>query len=443
MAADTSPNLTGFAVGGLFAGIGGIELGFQQAGHHAAFFCERDPAASAVLATHLKGVPIFDDVRMLPARADELPHVDVLTGGFPCQDLSQAGRVAGIGGSKSGLVTYMFDVLDRLDARPKPPTWFVIENVINMLRLDRGHAMRFLTEALESRGYGWAYRVVDTIAFGLPQRRKRVLMVASKRLPMAPSQILFADEAKEPPLPKAPKSIGFYWTEGLRGIGWAPNAVPTLKGGSGLGIPSPPAIWLRNKRSGKDAFRLLSIEQAEKLQGFSTGWTDAELSDEPRRTLPGERWRMVGNAVSVPVARWLATRMRDFGSRDTLEGMDAAPMLPGTRWPDAASGHAGKVWFWNRSNFPLAEPPPALVDFVGEPETRLSARAALGFRERTLRGNLRLDPAFGRALDEYLEGLDVSLAEVRALSSERAEAYAKRRSERIAPENPDQLSLGV
>jgi DNA (cytosine-5)-methyltransferase 1 len=442
MAADASPNLTGFAVGGLFAGVGGIELGFQRAGHHAAFFCEREPAASAVLTARFKGVPIFDDVRALPARVEELPHVDVLTGGFPCQDLSQAGRVAGIGGSKSGLVTYMFELLDQLDARPNPPSWFVIENVTNMLRLDRGEAMRFLTKQLEARGYGWAYRVVDTISFGLPQRRKRVLMVASKRLPMAPAQILFADEAQEPTVPNAPKSIGFYWTEGLRGIGWAPNAVPTLKGGSGLGIPSPPAVWLRNKRSGKDAFRSLSIEQAEILQGFEAGWTDAELIDEPRRTLPGERWRMVGNAVSVPVARWLATRMKDFGNRDTLRGLHV-PMLPSTRWPDAASGHAGKIWFWDRSNFPVGEVPAPLIDFVGEPKTRLSARAALGFRERTMRGNLRLDPAFERALDEYLEGLDVSLADVRALSSERAEAHAKRQSERFSSESPDQLSLGV
>jgi DNA (cytosine-5)-methyltransferase 1 len=442
MTAEASSAETGLAVGGLFAGIGGIELGFQQAGHHAAFFCEYAPAASAVLAARFDGVPLFNDVRELPARADELPHVDVLTGGFPCQDLSQAGRVAGIGGSKSRLVSHMFELLDQLDTREDPPTWFVIENVTNMLRLDRGQAMRILVEALEERGYGWAYRVVDTLAFGLPQRRKRVLMVASKRLPMAPARILFADEAVEPRPPQKPDSVGFYWTEGLRGLGWAPNGVPTLKGGSSVGIPSPPAVWLPTASTHKDAFRLLSLEQAEKLQGFDPEWTDAKMLDEDRRTSIGERWRMVGNAVSVPVARWLGNRMRRFGDRDSLEGA-LMPMLACGRWPDAASGHAGRIWSWNRSNFPLEDTPPTLLDFVGELESPLSVRAALGFRERTLRGNLRLDPAFESALDAYLKAFDVSQAEVFALSDARARASAERQREKGPRQHSAQLSLVI
>ena len=71
MTAETNePSPRRLAVGGLFAGIGGIELGLQKAGHHAAFFCEREPAAAAVLAERFKGVPIYDDVCVLPERAD-------------------------------------------------------------------------------------------------------------------------------------------------------------------------------------------------------------------------------------------------------------------------------------------------------------------------------------------------------------------------------------
>src|SRR5690606_22100238 len=108
-------------------------------------------------------------------------------------------------------------------------------------------AMNVITTSLEELGYRWAYRVVDTRAFGLPQRRRRVYIVAARN--GDPRTVLFADEAYEPEdATDNMQSVayGFYWTEGLRGLGWAADAVPTLKGGSGLGIPSPPAILLPN-----------------------------------------------------------------------------------------------------------------------------------------------------------------------------------------------------
>lgn len=442
MTGDALSPAEGLRVGALFAGIGGIEAGLRRAGHHAEFFCENDPAARAVLAARFEGVPVHGDVRELARRVDELPDVDVLTGGFPCQDLSQAGRVAGIGGERSGLVTYMFEVLDELDRRVNPPTWLVIENVTNMLCLDGGRAMRFLTESLEQRGYGWAYRVVDTLGFGLPQRRKRVIMLASKRMPLAPARVLFADESGEPKAPEDPSSIGFYWTEGLRGLGWAPDAVPTLKGGSGLGIPSPPAIWLRHADDEAHAFRLLSLDQAERLQGFEPGWTETEVPGEDRRTTIGERWKMVGNAVSVPVARWLGDRLRRFGDRGELAGAISSVGHP-TRWPDAASGFEGRMLVWARSNFPLTATPPSLLEFVGEPTQELSVKAALGFRERTLRGNLRIPPSFGDALDAYLEALGVSRSRVRKLSRERGEAAKQRQQERHNRGFLNQLPLAI
>jgi DNA (cytosine-5)-methyltransferase 1 len=73
--------------------------------------------------------------------------------------------------------------------------------------------------------------------------------------------------------------------------------VPTLKGGSGLGIPSPPAIWMPDGH-----FVLPDIRDAERLQGFPAGWTEAALTGHSKE---GARWKLVGNAVSVPVSRWL------------------------------------------------------------------------------------------------------------------------------------------
>jgi DNA (cytosine-5)-methyltransferase 1 len=104
-------------------------------------------------------------------RGDPKPHpgASILTAVFPCQNLSTAGDKSGIGGAKSGIVGKMFELISRSNV-----STVVIENVYFMLPLDRGNAMRGLVEQFEALRYKWAYRVVDTMSFGLPQRRRRV-----------------------------------------------------------------------------------------------------------------------------------------------------------------------------------------------------------------------------------------------------------------------------
>src|SRR5207245_798129 len=200
--------------------------------------CEIDPGCTAVLASRFRKARRVGDVRKLRS----LPAAEVLAAGFPCQDLSQAGRTAGIDGASSGLVAEVFRLFER--ARKKP-RWLVLENVPFMLRLDGGRAMHFLTQNLEDLGLTWAYRVVDTRSFGLPHRRVRVILVASTT--EDPREVLFADDANENlPEDRSGRACGFYWTEGTRGLGWAVDSIPTLKGGSAIGIASPPAIWMPN-----------------------------------------------------------------------------------------------------------------------------------------------------------------------------------------------------
>ena len=281
------------SVAGLFAGLGGIELGLSQAGHESSLLCELEPGAHRVLQAHFKGTKLARDVRDLKSVGD----VDLVTAGFPCQDLSQAGRTAGIRGKNSGLVGQVFRLLD---ARKRSPRWLMLENVSFMLQLDRGRGMRYLVDELEDRGFLWAYRVVDTQAFGLPQRRQRVILLASRT--EDPRRVLFADDV-EPVRREFDRRLwcGFYWTEGLRGLGWAVDSVPTLKGGSTIGIPSPPAIW--NPQDG--SITTPEIRDAERFQGFDPDWTLPALEIEGVRR--GHRWKLVGNAVSVPVARWVAS----------------------------------------------------------------------------------------------------------------------------------------
>ncbi|MBI2186566.1 MAG: DNA (cytosine-5-)-methyltransferase [Acidobacteria bacterium] len=348
---------------GLFAGIGGIERGLELANHRAQLLCEIDPGARRVLECHFD-VEIEADVR----RLGSFPKVDLIAAGFPCQDLSQAGRTAGIAGEQSGLIG---EVFRRLRDRRNGPRWLLLENVPFMLQLQRGKAMRYLVDELEDLGFTWAYRVVDTRAFGLPQRRQRVLLLASRT--EDPRPVLFGCEAGESlPSFSERRLCGFYWTEGLRGLGWAVDAVPTLKGGSTIGIPSPPAIWdpLDHSISTPD------IRDAERLQGFDVDWTASAL--EANSVKRGHRWKLVGNAVSVPVSEWIGRRL----ARPDGEAPTSTLLKRGVSWPRAAWGHKEKVYGVDVSTWPVRERRIPLRQFLRFPRTLLSHRAAAGFFAR-------------------------------------------------------------
>lgn len=379
---------------GLFAGIGGMELGLQQAGFDGASeLFEHWLSAQSVLARRFPDSDLQGDVLELR----DLRGADVVTAGFPCTDLSQAGRTAGLEGSASGLVRHLLELL-----RFSRPEWVLIENVPNMLRLGRGSAISEITCSLEAVGYNWAYRTVDSRSFGLPHRRKRVYLLASTA--HDPASVLFREDNPSEDADGAAhgawrdSAFGFYSTEGNRGIGWAIDAVPTLKGSTTVSIPSPPAIWLPGNEPGRRIVRP-TIEAAETLQGFPAGWT----APAPSR----DRWKLVGNAVSVPVAKWIGEGLLrpdddGFQASDTV---DKVPHTPGSVWPRAACAENGKVWDVGVSEWPrrpswegrhLA----SVLDSHGsEP---LSFRATKGFRDRLRRSSLKYAAEFMAALDEHV-----------------------------------------
>ena len=371
---ESQSALRPLAVAGLFAGIGGIELGLHRAGHHTKLLCEIDEGAQRVLRTQFPDVEVVGDVRAVA----QLPEVDLVTAGFPCQDLSQAGRTAGIRGAQSGLVGEVFRLIE-----DRSPTWLLLENVPFMLQLDRGGAMRFLVDSLESLGFTWAYRVVDTRAFGLPQRRQRVLLLASRT--EDPRPILFSDNADPRPEPDEDGfACGFYWTEGTRGLGWAIDAVPTLKGGSGLGIPSPPAIRL----PAGGGLVTPDIRDAERLQGFPATWTAAGAGGNRRGE--GARWKMVGNAVSVPVAEWVGSRLRVPHEEVALTDTQLAKGV----WPPAAWGDCGKRYAVAASRWPVRRRYKHLETFLRHDLRPLSERATAGFLARAEASSLNFPTGF-------------------------------------------------
>jgi DNA (cytosine-5)-methyltransferase 1 len=380
---------------GLFAGIGGIELGFRRAlgeGVETRLLCESWTPAQRVLSARFPGVELHPDVRELRT----LPRdTDVLTAGFPCTDLSQAGRTAGISGKHSSLVSHVFDVLNVAKRQRRRLPWLVIENVPNMLALDRGRAMHYLVDEMEALGYRWAYRVVDSRFTGVPQRRRRVILVASRS--EDPRHILFADEAGDRPVGDLDnRAFGFYWTEGRGGLGWAHDAVPTLKGGSTIGIPSPPAIWLPGRTPGRK-FVTPRIDDAEVLQGFPRGWTAAPDESSLKN---GPRWKLVGNAVTVGVAGWVATRLASPGQML----VDAEPWRGVGAWPAAAWGERGRVHRVHISEYPTHQPYTHLLDIVDPSATpSLSERGATGFWRRLQQGNLGRHPGFRDDIAEHVE----------------------------------------
>ncbi len=353
----------------LFSGIGGLEYGFSSAKFSVELLCENDPAAQSVLKRHHPGVKVEADVTTLKS----IPSCDILLAGFPCQDLSQAGRKVGITGERSGLVEHLF----RLIKKAKPaPSWVILENVPYMLSLDRGNAMNLLTSTFESLGYSWAYRVVDARAFGVPQRRHRVIFVASKK--EDPRTVLFKESYDVGNIDGKPtefnprNSYGFYWTEGKLGIGWTKEGIPPIKGGSSVGIPSPPAIWIPSK----DFVGTISLNDAERAQGFPENWTEPASDSEFKKN---SRWRLVGNAVCADVSTWLASQILKPG-----EGIHALDKPLGVKWPKSAWGSKGKRFEACVSTWCAVPNELNLIKYLKHPLKPLSARATNGFVSRAL-----------------------------------------------------------
>jgi len=185
-----------------FSGVGGFDLGFERAGIRTVSFSEIEQYQSAVLRKHWPSVPNLGDIVALRDRelsepiqhaADEVQRrggptdvvgggssgddwrsADIFTGGFPCQDLSIAGSRKGFAGDRSVLAFTFLDLVERYK-----PKWLVLENVPGLLTSSKGRDFGRLIGEVEQLGYGVAWRILDAQHFGVPQRRRRVFIVAS------------------------------------------------------------------------------------------------------------------------------------------------------------------------------------------------------------------------------------------------------------------------
>ncbi|MXX71148.1 MAG: DNA (cytosine-5-)-methyltransferase [Gemmatimonadetes bacterium] len=279
-----------------FAGIGGFDLGFEQAGFDVVFQCELDPHCRAILRRHWPDTPLHDDIRSL--KPEDIPHADVWSAGWPCQDISN-GHPQGAGlknGKRSGLFFSFMDLV-----REVQPSWIVLENVPGLLSADQGAALESVIDEMEEAGYLGGWTTCNARDFGLPQNRLRVFLVGhlggdgAYRVLAHGSKLRWDHQAR-----------GKQWADGVgevqEGAGRDDPVVVQRRGGFGYTRERRVCPTLRSqggKHQGGHSDRPILCGQELDVARVGT-------SDGVPGRLDGRRGRLIGNAVAVPIARWFA-----------------------------------------------------------------------------------------------------------------------------------------
>jgi DNA (cytosine-5)-methyltransferase 1 len=261
-------------VGGVFSGIGGLELGFERAGMKISFHCEKDFFCQCVLHRHWPDVPIFDDVSTL--LQNEIPEVDVLCGGFPCQPISIAGSRGGCYDER-WLWPAFLNVINEIK-----PLWVVIENVQGL----RTKGLRTILAGLAYGGYDAEWDCLPAAAFGAPHIRYRFFIIAYPRS---------AEQRKE-----GPRVFKQAWrTQFAVQDFMASNTAYTR-------------LQRRITPKGEEGQRKMVVTRMGITHGRS--WPFEPNVDRVGYGIPlrVDRIRSLGNAVVPKVAEWVGRRIVDY-----------------------------------------------------------------------------------------------------------------------------------
>lgn len=178
-----------------FSGVGGLDLGFERAGIHTVSVSEIDLYANAVLAERFPSAPNLGSITEVSA--NDIPEADIWSGGFPCQDLSVAGKRAGFAGKRSSLAFTFLDLVEQ-----RQPRWLVLENVPGLFSSNQGADFGRLLYEMEQLRYGVSWRTLDARYFGVAQRRRRVFLVASLESDRAGEVLLECEGCERHPSPR-------------------------------------------------------------------------------------------------------------------------------------------------------------------------------------------------------------------------------------------------
>ncbi|MCP2072228.1 UNVERIFIED_ORG: DNA (cytosine-5)-methyltransferase 1 [Pseudomonas lini] len=278
-------------IGSLFAGIGGFDVGFENAGYRTARQVELNPTNRAVLADRFPHAAQFEYVRHCGAH--NLSPVNVLTAGFPCQDISIAGSrpnnkdTRGLRGQRSGLFWEVIRIL-----KETQPRWVVLENVVNLLAINDSQDFETVIGALAQCGYVGCWRVLDAQYFGVPQQRRRIFLVAGHRR-MPPIELL-ADAAPVEAIPPASGKIP--WSRPADA--WAANTLLAKKAGSQIAMGCTTFIAHPNRWH-----QMAERQRTSENDGLCLGLDAANLAEA----------FAAGNAVVTQIAQWIAEKLIKAG----------------------------------------------------------------------------------------------------------------------------------
>jgi DNA (cytosine-5)-methyltransferase 1 len=279
----------------LFSGAGGFELGFDKAGIDTVLQAENNRDCVTILHRHWPEREKIFDVRKVTTG-----NPDLIYGGFPCQDVSIAGSRAGVNGKSSSL-WYEFERILRV----LQPRWAVIENVVGLLSSNNGSDFRTILSSLDDIGYDAAWAVLDAQFFGVPQRRRRVFIVAGPRgkysgqvLHLCESCHGYSSKNKKIKIKNRPSIKDRFRKDNI------PRIANTLTTSSAISLEyvSQHRIFPWN-----GSVRKLTPLEGERLMGWPDDWTrwaynNFEMTDK-------QRYKMIGNGVVAPVAEWIGHRL--------------------------------------------------------------------------------------------------------------------------------------
>jgi DNA (cytosine-5)-methyltransferase 1 len=302
----------------LFAGIGGIRLGFESAGFESVFSNDFEPQCKITYDLNFETSKLhIQDLREI--EPNSLPDFDFLLGGFPCQAFSIAGHRQGFDDEKNrgNLFFYIAEIL-----KQKQPTGFLLENVKNLISHDSGRTFQVIQSILFKLGYHIKFQVLNTMEYGnVPQNRERIYIVGFKSLEQC-MRFSFPDSI---PLTKTIQDVledqvdsKYYYngkplydrikndvTDENKVYQWRrqyvrenkKNVCPTLTANMGTGGHNVPII--------KDShgIRKLTPRECLRLQGFPDSYVLPSISD-------GALYKQSGNSVSVPVIERIAQQIR-------------------------------------------------------------------------------------------------------------------------------------
>lgn len=284
-----------------FAGIGGFDLGLEQAGMKVVFQCEINKFCQQVLKKHWPDAILHTDINKVTP--EDIPDdAEVWCGGFPCQDLSLAnqGKRKGLEGERSGLFYKYAELI-----KSHKPRWVIIENVPGLLNSHQGKDFQVLLKKLDELGYGVSWRVFDAKYFGTPQRRRRVYIVASLGN-LRSAQVLFESEPFE-----ITHRAGLGKREALaseNGESISEANCYVIQHAS-IGRKSSAGPQAKGYRNDGESYTLDSRGTADAVCKTSNAFR-VRNSSGFSKTLDGNRYRAVGNAVCVHIVKWIGERIQ-------------------------------------------------------------------------------------------------------------------------------------